>query len=314
LFASFFIFAVSVSFLIGAAKLFTNSAEVIGYRLGLSSFVVGVVLVSVGTSLPELISAIAAVRSGNSEIVAGNVIGSSLSNILFVLGLTVLVSPKRIDLGAQYIYVDLNYLAGAAFIAVVVMYDGVVKMPEAMIGLLAYITYVFYLLKAGTQNDVPADAATESSVKRPLWLPTVLLVVSGVVIYLSALQTIASLSQIAEGLGVSKALISMTLLSIGTTLPECVVSVSAALAGKAGLAVGNVLGSCIFNAMAIPGIASFFGKIDVPVELLQFSVPVYAAVVLIFYLLTQDKKISHFEGALLLFLYVLFVGKVSNLL
>jgi cation:H+ antiporter len=308
------IFVVSVGLLIASAKFFTGAAETLGYRFGLSSFVVGVVIVSVGTSLPELISSILSVRSGSSEIVPGNIIGSSLSNILFVLGLTVVLSQNRIDLGAQYIYIDLNYLAGAALILVVTMFDGVVHAPEAIIGLLAYGAYVFYLLRAGnsqaSSDALPHPPETSSSLG---WAIGVLLA-SGVVIFLSANQTVDSLGKIAETLGVSKAIVSMTLLSIGTTLPECVVSVSAARAGKAGLAVGNVLGSCIFNALVIPGVASFFGSLSVPEELLHFSLPFYAAVTLLFYLLTQDKKISPFEGALLLLIYALFMGKVANLL
>jgi cation:H+ antiporter len=309
------IFAISIAFLIGSAKFFTQAAEILGYRFGLSPFAIGVVIVSVGTSLPELISAIVATRGGDSEIVPGNVIGSSLSNILFVLGLTVLVSPKRIDLGSQYIYIDLNFLAGAAFIVVVTMFDGEVLFPEASIGIIAYAIYLFYLLKAGTtsaEQDVSRGAPPSSLT--PIWKSVLTIIASGIVIFLSAGQTISSLSTIAETLGVSKAIVSMTLLSIGTTLPECVVSMSAAIAGKAELAVGNVLGSCIFNSLAIPGIAACFGSLRVPSELVQFSLPVYGAIVLIFYLLTQDKRISHFEGALLLLLYVLFIGKVSRLL
>ncbi len=313
--ASMSIFAISIAFLIGAAKFFTQAAEILGYRFGLSPFAIGVVIVSVGTSLPELISSIVATRGGNSEIVPGNVIGSSLSNILFVLGLTVLVSPKRIDLGSQYIYIDLNFLAGAAFIVVVTMFDGEVLFPEASIGLIAYAIYLFYLLKAGnTSAEQDVSHGAPPSNLAPIWKPVLTIIASGIVIFLSAGQTISSLSTIAETLGVSKAIVSMTLLSIGTTLPECVVSMSAAIAGKAELAVGNVLGSCIFNSLAIPGIAACFGSLQVPSELVQFSLPVYGAIMLIFYLLTQDKRISHFEGALLLLLYVLFIGKVSRLL
>lgn len=311
---AFAIFAISVGLLITSAKFFTRAAETLGYGFGLSSFVVGVVIVSVGTSLPELISSILSVRAGSSEIVPGNIIGSSLSNILFVLGLTVLLSRGRIDLGAQYIYIDLNYLAGAALIVVVMMFDGTVHASEAVIGLLAYCAYVFYLLKAGKSNAasdaLPHPPETTTSIGWALGI----LIASGVVIFLSANQTIDSLSKIAESLGVSKAIVSMTLLSVGTTLPECAVSVSAARAGKAGLAVGNVLGSCIFNGLMIPGVASLFGPLTVPTELIHFSLPFYAAVTLIFYLLTQDKKISPFEGALLLLIYALFMGKVTNLL
>ncbi len=132
--------------------------------------------------------------------------------------------------------------------------------------------------------------------------------------YSAANKTIESLSYISTQLGVSKAVVSMTLLSIGTTLPESVVSVIAAFAGKSQIAVGNVLGSCIFNALTIHGIAACFGSLSVPAELINFSLPVYGGVVLLFYLLTQDKKISAFEGALFLMIYVLFVGKVSQLL
>ncbi|XZE32698.1 sodium:calcium antiporter [Pirellulaceae bacterium SH501] len=308
------IFVVSVGLLIASAKFFTGAAETLGYRFGLSSFVVGVVIVSVGTSLPELISSVLSVRSGSSEIVPGNIIGSSLSNILFVLGLTVVLSKSRIDLGAQYIYIDLNYLAGAALIVVVIMFDGVVHASEAFIGLLAYGAYVFYLLRAGNTNAASDALPHPPETTNSTFWSIGILIASGVVIFFSANQTIDSLSKIAETLGVSKAIVSMTLLSIGTTLPECVVSVSAARAGKAGLAVGNVLGSCIFNGLMIPGVASLFGTLTVPVELIHFSLPFYAAVTLIFYLLTQDKKISPFEGTLLLLIYTLFMGKVTHFL
>jgi len=311
---SFVVFLISVAFLIAAANFFTQSAEIIGYSLGMTPFVVGVVIVSVGTSLPELISAIVAVRSGDSEIVAGNVIGSSLSNLLFVLGLTALLSPKRIDLGAQYLYIDLNFLAGAAFILIVMMYDGTVFLAESLLGVITYLVYLFYLLRSA--SNAPEETA---SLERPMsltsnWKSILVLVASGFVIFLAANKTIESLSNISTQVGVSKAVVSLTLLSIGTTLPECVVSVSAAFAGKSQIAVGNVLGSCIFNALTIPGIAACFGSLSVPSELINFSLPVYGGVVLLFYLLTQDKKISAFEGALFLMIYVLFMGKVSQLL
>jgi cation:H+ antiporter len=306
-------FVLSVAGLVYAAKLFTNAAEIIGIRFGLKPFVVGVIIVSVGTSLPELIASIVSVQAGQSEIVSGNVIGSSVSNILFVLGLTVMVSRKRIDLGSQYIYVDLNFLAGAAFIAVVSMYDGVVTWNEAAIGLLAYVVYIFYLLQVDdTDADLPSVPETPN--EKALWQSFAWLVISAFLIYFSARYTVSTLSLIAVSLGVSSTVISMTLLSFGTTLPESVVSISAARAGKAELAVGNVLGSCIFNSLGILGLASLFGHLEIPKEVVSFSLPAFAAIVLLFYLLAQDKKISRYEGALLVLLYILFIGKVSNCL
>jgi cation:H+ antiporter len=269
------------------------------------------VIVSIGTSLPELISAVVAVWSGASEVVAGNVIGSSVSNILFVLGLTALFARTRIDLGDQYVYIDLHYLVGAGLIVAITMFDGVANFPECFMGLIAYGTYLFYLMKAGNAKALAGQANNPS---RRLWVSIGILLGAGLAIFLSAKLTVDSLSDIADYIGVSKAIISVTLLSIGTTLPECVVSVSAARAGKAELAVGNVLGSCIFNGLAIPGIAACFGTLMIPKELISFSLPVYGAVVLLFYLLSQDKKVSQYEGALLLVLYALFIGKVSQFL
>jgi cation:H+ antiporter len=307
------LFSISITILLWAARLFTQAAESVGARLGLSSFVIGVVIVSVGTSLPEMVASVVAVRSGNSEVVSVNLLGSSLSNLLFVMGLTALLSSKRIDLGSQYVYIDLNFLIGAAIVTVTIMYDGTVTFWEACIGLLAYGLYLFYLLKSNeasedTESLVPATT-TNGYLK-----PIAIMLITGALIYLSANKTIDSVANIAAHLGINKAIVSMTLLAIGTTLPECVVSVSAARQGKAHLAVGNVLGSCIFNALAIPGIASAFGNLTVPGELISFSLPFYAGAIIFFYMITQDKRVSHFEGALLLLIYVMFIGKVSNLI
>lgn len=307
------LFSVSITILLWSAKRFTQAAESIGTLLGFSSFVIGVVIVSVGTSLPEMVASVVAVKSGNSEVVPGNLLGSSLSNLLFVMGLTALLSSKRIDLGSQYVYIDLNFLIGASIITLTIMYDGTVSFWEASIGLLAYALYLFYLLKcneASEDTELLVPATNTNGYLKPL----AIILVSGVLIYFSASKTVESVANIADDLGINKAIVSMTLLAIGTTLPECVVSVTAARQGKAHLAVGNVLGSCIFNALAIPGIASAFGNLTVPNELLSFSLPFYIGSIVFFYLITQDKKVSHFEGALLLLIYVLFIGKVSNLI
>jgi cation:H+ antiporter len=122
-------------------------------------------------------------------------------------------------------------------------------------------------------------------------------------------KSISSLEKIAIDLSIPKSLVALTILSLGTTLPELAVNISAIKQGKAEMAIGNILGSCIFNTLVIPSIASFFGKITVPDSLLQFSLPVMAACGLLFYLLTQDKKISVWEGLMFICLYGLFIFK-----
>ena len=122
----------------------------------------------------------------------------------------------------------------------------------------------------------------------------------------------SSLESLALQLGVAPAMIALTILSLGTTLPELVVSATAARAGKADVAVGNVLGSCVFNALAVAGAAALVGPVSAPDELLSLPLPVYGASALLFYLLTLDKRVSRWEGLLFLLLYGLFILEVAS--
>lgn len=310
------IFVVSLATLITAARFFTGAAENVGLAFGMSRFAVGVIIVAVGTSLPELVAAIVAVSKDASEIVSGNVIGASISNLFFVLAIASLFSPQTIQLGDQYIMIDLNYMMGAVFLISLMMLDGAVMWSEGLLGLGAYLAYTFYLFRESgdTEKDILLDKAPDEEVpvRTALTKDAAVLLVSAVLIYFGANYTIEALEHIAEGIGVSKAIISVTVLSIGTTLPEVVVSATAARQGKGEIAIGNILGSCIFNALAISGVASLIGTVRVPPEILNLPLPVFAAGTLLFYLLASYKKVSRWEGVLFLIVYVLFVFKVSG--
>jgi len=311
------VFAASLFVLIMAARFFTRSAEIIGLTLGMSSFATGVIIVAVGTSLPELIASFIAVSKGASEIVSGNILGSSASNLLFVMSLTTMFSPRSIKLGDQYIFIDLHFLIGSAALLAFIMWDGVIKPTESLLLLGGYIIYTIYLLREGnTEKDLTLDKTVKESAPREKVKPRdiIVIVISTIFIFLGANYTIMALENIADMLQISKAVVSVTVLSLGTTLPEAVVSITASRQGKADIAVGNILGSCIFNAMAVPGLVGLLGPITVPGELLSFPLPIYLTGVLLFYLITQDKRISRWEGALFMLFYLLFIGRVANLL
>ena len=138
-----------------------------------------------------------------------------------------------------------------------------------------------------------------------------ILLASAFGIYIGADHTVESIIEIANHLGVPPSLISLTVLSLGTTLPELAVSITAIRQGKSAIAVGNILGSCVFNALVIPGAVSGFGAIQVPEYLIGFSLPVFVVASLLFYLLTQDKKISPSEGLLFLVFYAFFISKAA---
>ena len=291
-----------------SANFFTKSAETIGKYLGLPPFVVGVFIVGIGTSLPELIAGIISVKNQSSEILSGNIIGANISNILLITGLAVAINKRNISLSSGYMYIDLNYLIGSFLFFYIISYDGHIDFTESFFGLLMFIIYSVYLIKGETQDSNKKQTEKKS-------LPVVsliILTVSAIGIYFGADFTISSLEKIAIDLSIPKSIVALTLLSLGTTLPELAVNISAIRHGKAEMAIGNILGSCIFNTLVVPAIASIFGKISVPDNLIQFSLPVMAACGLLFYLLTQDKKISVWEGLMFICLYGLFIFKIAT--
>jgi len=301
------IFILALLLLLASAKFLTNSSEMIGSYLKLPPFVIGIFIVGIGTSLPELISGLFSVNRGISEILAGNLMGANISNILLVTGLAVVLNKKKIILSSNYIYVDLHFLIGSFVYFCIIAFDGNIMFHEAFTGFIIFIIYSIYLIR----GDALLNKTRVSSDSPFPFKYLALFIASCVGIYFGADYTITSLVKIAAALNISNAIIALTLLSLGTTLPELAVNISAIRRGKAEMALGNVLGSCIFNTLVIPPLTSALGVIEVPASLVSFSLPVMAACGLLFYLLTQDKTISVWEGLMFICLYILFIIKIA---
>lgn len=241
------LFALALAALLVAAHYFSGAAERLGLAFGMSPFVVGVFIVAIGTSLPELVASLIAVSNGTSEIVAGNVLGANAANLLLILGAVSVVVPSgRLLLGEQYLFIDLHFLLGATLALGTAMADGEVTRVEGVLLLLAYAVYVAYLLAEGRTGT--AESAVEKGLpdeSTRIWRDLLVLAAGGVAIYLAGDQTISALERVASDLAISPAVASVTILAIGTTLPELAVSVTAARRGMASLAVGNILGSCV---------------------------------------------------------------------
>jgi cation:H+ antiporter len=307
-------FAISLAALLLAARFFTTSAERIGLALGMSPFAVGVLIVSAGTSLPEMVSSVISVTHGVSEIVVGNVLGANISNLLLVTAAAALAVARPLRLGEHYILIDLHYLLGSAMVLALCLRDGAVTRVEAVALLAAYGAYLLYLMREGKiDKDLTMGVADASSAPaRFPWPQIAVLAVAGAVIYVGARFTVGSLASIAGRLAVPPSMVAVTILSVGTTLPEMIVSATAARAGKAEVAIGNVLGSCVFNSLAVVGVAALVGRVNVPSELLHLPLPGFCAAALLFYLLTLDKRISRWEGLLFALIYGLFILEVAR--
>lgn len=302
--------------LVGGARAFTTTAERVGLALGLSPFAVGIVIVAVGTSLPELAASLVASSQGRSEVVSGNVLGANTANLLLVLGCVALASRRGIWLGERYIAIDLNFMVGSAALLTLAMLDGRVRRLEGALLLVAYAAYVGHLLTDGRTPSADAQFETGPDLPEP---PRVrvrdlaMLALLAGAIYLGAALTLDALMAIAARLGISIAIASVTILSLGTTLPEMAVSVIAASRGRAEIAMGNILGSCIFNTLTVVGAASMVAHIQVPRELLILPVPAFIGSAILFYLLTQDRRVSRWEGLLFVLGYLLLIAELGGL-
>jgi cation:H+ antiporter len=306
------LFLISLSGLLLSARLFTRGAEKIGRYFHLSPFVIGLFIIGIGTSLPELVSAGFAIKKGIPEIIPGNILGANISNILLIMGLTAALSPSGINLSKRYIMIDLHYLIGTALLFTLTIYDGFVSRGEGLALLAAFVIHSLYVLRSG---EMPRNGDEKNKIHKPFpWIGALIMVVSTAGIYFAGDFTVTTIGRLASSLHLSPALISLTLLSLGTTLPELVVSLLLIRDKKSEEAVGNVLGSCIFNVTVIPGLATLPGPLQVPAELLTLSPAIFLGASLFFYLLTQDKRISHWEGMLFLLFYVVFILKTATLI
>ena len=295
-------FVISLAVLLRASDWFIDSAENIGLTLGISPFIIGVTIVAFGTSLPELATSIAAIYAGNSEIVVGNVVGSNITNIALVLGL-VAVMVGRIELENNIWHIDMPYLWASAFLLWFTLYDLHFSMGEAILFLVGITVFLAYSV-SGNGEKIEVE-------HRAGWRSYAFLVLGGGLVWLSADYTILAISKLSTLAGISPEVIALSAVALGTSLPEVIVSLSAARKGKSSIAVGTVLGSNIFNTYAVMGIPALFGKLVIPETIVDFSLPFMLAVTFLFAILCMTHRISKSEGILLLVLYAFFLIKLT---
>jgi cation:H+ antiporter len=315
LFIWIIVFILSFYVLIKASDYFTDSAEKIGLYFGLPAFIIGVTIVSIGTSLPELFTSIIAVFQGHSEMVIGNVVGSNITNICLVLGVVALLARKKIKLGYNLLSVDLPILIGSAFLLGLMVWDGNFTAIEGVICLVAFIIYVAYTITAEKKDkQIQKDLKSELKKKEKFhWKNAWILILSAVAIYFGAKYVVESVIQISSVFSIGTEIIALSAVALGTSLPELVVSVVAARKGKPELAIGNILGSNIFNTFAVMGVPALFGVLIIPQTILSFAIPLMIITTLLYFFITQDKEITKWEGLLMLIFYVVFIGKLFNL-
>lgn len=299
------LFIVSLAVLLKGSDWFVSAAEKIGLSFGISPFIIGVTIVAFGTSLPELASSIVAVLAGESEIVVGNVVGSNITNVALVLGIVAIIGG-RVKIIKDIMNTDIPLLLVSAVLLWFILSDQQVTIIEAVILLLSLLVFLTYSFKSGKEEDNNEERIAAG------WQQYALVVVGGVLVYFGAEYTIVSISQISTHIGISPEIIALSLVALGTSLPELVVSIAAARRGNTEMAVGNVLGSNIFNTYAVMSIPRFFGTLTIPPDVLGFSLPLMIGITLLLSVMCLSRTISQWEGWMLILIYVFFIATLCE--
>jgi len=297
------VFAISIAVLLKGSEWLTDAAVLLSRNLGISTFLIGLTVVSIGTSLPELASSVAAVLAGDSSIVAGNVVGSNIANILLVLGLGAIIAGS-LSTRWEHRDTDFAFLFGATFLFILFALDGTIIALEAAFLLAFYLVYLVYLSRNHTHRISRAGKKISHWALR-IAFP---LVAGGALVYLGAKYTIKSVLAIASLTGVSSSVIAVTAVALGTSLPELMVTIVAVVRHEHGIALGNIFGSNVFNLLGVAGLTGLVGQLVIPSKLLSFGIPVMIAATVLLYLSTLNWKVTRWEGTGLFLLYVFFIA------
>ncbi|MCB9790409.1 calcium/sodium antiporter [Candidatus Nomurabacteria bacterium] len=297
-----------IAAMLWAAEALSRNAEKIAIRFGIPEFIIGVTLVALGTSLPELISSVFAVSSGRPEIVITNVVGSNVTNILLVLGVAAIVA-KKLTVSFNILHVDLPIFITATFLFCLSVLDGKVSRFEGFIMVAALIVYILYVVGYRKEHDGSEITKFRTRKKITKW-SYIEFALGGVALFFGARLAISSIINVSEMLNINPETVSITAFALGTSLPELFVSVSAAKKGLGDIVVGNVIGSSIFNLFGGIGIPAVWKAIPVSENLLLFLVPITVVTALVYIFTTQEKQITKWEGWILLLFYCFFIGQV----
>jgi len=310
------IFIAALAVLIKSSDYFTEAAEKVGLHFGIPAFIVGVTIVAFGTSIPELVSSFIAIARDSSEIVTGNIVGSNIANLGFVLAIAAIVG-KKLKVSWELIHVDLPLLMGSAILLTLTLIDGVLSFYEAILLLIGYVVYITYVIQSQKEHksNMKLDPKIRKGAKKKKlgWKIPITLIVTSAFIFFSAKYLIDSVIDMSAILNIGKEVVAVSVVSIGTSLPEFAVSIIAVKRGQAELAIGNVLGSNIFNSFAIMGLVGLFSPLVVPSILITIAIPIMMALTLLYFFIAQDNEIMRPEGFILLLVFVFFLLKLFGL-
>ncbi len=282
--------------LIKGADWFVEGASKLADKFGIPQLVIGLTIVAMGTSLPEAAVSISAALKGSAEITIGNVVGSNILNVLIILGLTSVICVIPVQKSTVLFEIPFTILV-TALLAFMGLRDNVVGRAEGGILWGFMIAYLLYLLRMAKQgNDTQEKEEKQDSVLKML----IMIVIGAAIIVWGSDITVDAATAMAKMFGMSERFIGLTIVALGTSLPELVTSVTAAIKGKSDIAVGNIVGSNIFNILFVVGTTALITPVVYQPDFLMDSIAAIAAVVLLFVCVLPGKKLGRLGGILML--------------
>ncbi len=307
-----FVFAAGLALLIIGAEALVRGASRLAAWAGISPLVIGLTVVAFGTSAPELAINVQAAMSGQPDIAIGNVVGSNIANILLILGLSAAIAPLMVR--QQVVRQDVPLMIGTSVVTFIFALDGLISTLEGVILFGALSFYIWFLVRQSRKESREVEQEYEQEFllheQKNLrnWLINIGLVIVGLaLLVLGARWMVDTAVEVARWLGVDELVIGLTVVAVGTSLPELATSITAAIKGERDIAVGNVVGSNIFNLMSVLGLSAIIVPVGIPVSLaaLSFDIPVMIAVAFAsFPIFLTGGQIYRWEGILFTGYYV----------
>ncbi len=292
--------------LIKGSDWFVDGSSSIAAKFGIPQLVIGLTIVAIGTSSPEAAVSITAALGGNADITVGNIYGSNILNIFIILGLSAAIVP--IAISPSTIRYETPFLIGVSIIMVLLGLDGTLGLVDGLIFialLIVYFVYLFKMAKKGSSAAETADKKETEEQNKEISIPkSIIFAIIGLaLIILGSNLTVDSATKIAEAIGISERFIGLTVVALGTSLPELFTSVSAARKGNADIAIGNVVGSNLFNILFVIGLSSLITPVPFASNFFFDAVVSIVAAILLFIFCFNDKYLRRWEGAVLLACY-----------
>lgn len=301
---------IGLALLVWSADKFVVGSAAAARYFGISPLVIGMVIVGFGTSAPEMVVSALAAFQGNPGIALGNAFGSNITNIALILGITALISPIAVH--SQVLRKELPLLTGITFFAVYLLFDLEITRIDALLLLGVFALIMVWTFRQGAQsssdalNQEMSEALQENRLS--LKASVVWMIIGLVVLILSSRLLVWGAVTIARDLGVSDLIIGLTIIAVGTSLPELASSVIAARKGEHDIALGNIIGSNIFNTLAVVGIAGVIQPMAVDAEILHRDLPVMVGLTLALFVIgfgwKRAGRINRLEGGMLLACYL----------